>query len=204
MSEKQTIQWSRQKIISALIDLESRREGLSVKVIKKSNAALYAAARRHFGSWGLALAAAGIKLPSRHRKQINDANRTRWTQENIIETILRCAVNRQPLLSSKVRPASLRIAATRVFGSWYKALCVAGVEPSGGRYQKWSKERIKRELLTRLKNKKSIHPSDIHQDDPKLRAAIDRWFDGWADSFLYAGICPGMAEKSRKNTRGLS
>ena len=198
MTERQTIQWSRQKIISVLLNLESRHESLSVKAIRKSDAALYAAARRHFGSWGLALTAAGIKLPSKHRKQINNASRTRWTQETIIETILRYAVNRQPLLSSKVRPTSLRIAATRVFGSWYKALCVAGVEPSGGRYQKWSKERIQKELLTRLKNKKSIHPSDIHQDDPKLRAAIGRWFDDWADSFLYAGICPGMAEKSRK------
>jgi hypothetical protein len=88
-----------------------------------------------------------------------------------------------------------------VFGSWYKALCVAGVKPSGGCYQKWSKERIQKELLTRLKNKKSIHPSDIHQDDPKLRAAIGRWFDSWADSFLYAGICPGIAERNKRTTR---
>ena len=141
----------------------------------------------------MAIAAAGIMLPAARAKSCHG----RWTSESIIEAILECAVNRQSLLSSKIRPSYLRTAAVRIFGSWDNALNAAGVEISGIRYNKWSQDRIKNELLLRLNEGKSLYPRDIQKDSPKLRAAMGRWFDDWADAFLHAGICPGLAQKNR-------
>ena len=198
MTEDPATQWNRQEIIKKLVELEHNQKILSPRAIRHSNPALYCAVFRNFGCWSSALAAAGIRSPRAPRKKKRRTKSICWTKETIIEMILECAVKRQPMLSSKIRPVSLRNAAIKTFGSWAEAVRAAGLEAPTSEYQKWNKERVKKELLARLKAGKSIYPHDICKENRRLRSAISRCFDNWADSFLYAGICPGMAEKTRK------
>ena len=128
MTEDPATQWNRQEIIKKLVELEHNQKILSPRVIRHSNPALYCAVFRNFGCWSSALAAAGIRSPRAPRKKKRRTKSICWTKETIIEMILECAVKRQPMLSSKIRPVSLRNAAIKTFGSWAEAVRRRGRE----------------------------------------------------------------------------
>jgi hypothetical protein len=52
--------WSKQKIITVLTRMHRRKEGLGHGRIRREFSALLSAAAAYFGSWGMALYAAGI------------------------------------------------------------------------------------------------------------------------------------------------
>jgi hypothetical protein len=132
---------------------------------------LFAAAKRRFGSWHRAMVAAG--LDSIQRKQ--------WTN-SIVLAAIRNHHARGTLSRVWREDASLLNAGCKRFGSWQNALAAAGLEPR--RLQRWSTERILREL--RRWHRQTQHA--VRLADPRLADAAARYFGSLQKAAEAAGI----------------
>ena len=114
--------WPPSRILTVIRSLARRRTPLTAAELRHRHGYLVAAARRSFGSWAVAVVAAGVD-PQRLRPP------RLWTRERLVEAILTRALRGEPLARRSVQPRSLAEAAAREFGSWATALRVAGLEP---------------------------------------------------------------------------
>ena len=88
------------------------------------------------------------------------------------------------LVSSCPEIRALTSAAERQFGSWSRALEVAGVEPN---MQRWSKRRVIEEIQRQYHEEPRKLPRWRHT---YLQVIARRFFDGWADALAAAGVIP--------------
>jgi hypothetical protein len=174
--------WTRDEIIRELLRREA--SGLTLTVGRKTGveASLYQAARRVFGSWPNAIAAAGIPI----EKAISHE---RWPPARILSSIQSLARRKHPLRPKEFneRYSNLAAAARRVFGSWPRAVIAAGADPGKLRaVPQWTPERVIEGILTRaLKNE----PLRSRSVQPK--ALVDagvRIFGNWSGALAAAGI----------------
>ncbi len=114
--------WPPSRILTVIRSLARRRTPLTAAELRHRHGYLVAAARRSFGSWAVAVVAAGVD-PQRLRPP------RLWTRERLVEAILTRALRGEPLGRRGVQPRSLAEAAAREFGSWAAALRAAGLEP---------------------------------------------------------------------------
>jgi hypothetical protein len=177
--------WTREQIIRELLHREA--SGLSLTAGRKNgvDCALYQAARRIFGSWSYAIAAAGIPVEQA-------TSHDRWSPAKIISNIQSLARRNRPLRPAELREryGNLSAAARRIFGSWSRAVIAAGVDPAKLRtIPSWTRERVIEEILIRaLKNE----PLRARSIQPKsLADAGVRLFGNWSGALAAAGIDPG-------------
>jgi hypothetical protein len=161
--------WSPDDVLDAI---RSRHQaGLPMTGVYHASPSLFAAAKRRFGSWHRAMVAAG--LDSIQRKQ--------WTNSIVLAAIRNH--HARGTLSRVWREApSLLNAGCKRFGSWQNALAAAGLEPR--RLQRWSTERILREL--RPWNGQTQHA--VRLADPRLADAAARYFGSLQKAAEAAGI----------------
>ena len=125
--------WSRERIVAAIRD--RHRDGASLRRTWDEDPLLYSAAKRYFGTWHAAAAAAGFELPRRRT----------WTAERVVAE-LQSRHRRGERCTSTADPG-LYGAALRHFDGWGAALAAAGVPsapPVTGR--RWSPELVLSEL----------------------------------------------------------
>jgi len=163
---------SREEVIAA-IQMRHRR-GLSMIAVWRADPSLFNAAKRCFGRWHAALAAAG--LPSKPRPQ-------RWSKRTVVETIRRRDHDGPPLSQVWRDDKSLFRAATRKFGNWQSALRAAGVTFKP--LQRWSRERV----LEALRHTYRIEPN-FRTLDPALAGAAFRFYGGLNQALEAAGLPP--------------
>lgn len=129
--------WSKEKIIATIRELHSKGVDLSASNISKNHIPLFTAScsRRYFSSWGNAVKAAGIDYDkileagkSRRREKL-----TKWTKKEVLEEIKKTPP--QELLNTYRERLALYSAARREFGSWKKALEVAGYKLTKGSHK---------------------------------------------------------------------
>jgi hypothetical protein len=176
--------WTREQIIRELLQREA--SGLSLTTGRKAgvDSMLYEAARRIFGSWRNAVAAAGIPV----KRAISHE---RWSPAKILSNIQSLARRKRPLRGAEFREryGNLAAAARRIFGSWSRAVIAAGVDPEKLRaIPSWTRERVIEEILIRaLKNE----PLRARSVQPKsLADAGVRLFGNWSSALAAAGIDP--------------
>ncbi|NCO38465.1 MAG: hypothetical protein COZ06_38085 [Armatimonadetes bacterium CG_4_10_14_3_um_filter_66_18] len=144
--------WTKAKILRRIRELAAAGEDLSYGAITQNHSPLAAAAgnRRHFGSWGEAIEAAGIKYDEvrRHREP--------WDRERIIATIRELHARGEDLITTNIRKLGYRTmeyAARRQghFGSWRGAIEAAGLDfdevtrlDKAGRRKRHPKVRLRR------------------------------------------------------------
>jgi hypothetical protein len=114
--------WTADRVLAEIH--RRRKEGLPLAGFSTQDPALFRAARRHFGDWQAALAAAGIPLESRRS----------WSPESVVAAIqARQGLKLKGLWRSD---PPLYHAAKRHCGGWFRALRAAGLpvpDVSGGR-----------------------------------------------------------------------
>jgi hypothetical protein len=164
--------WTREQIIRELLQREA--SGLSLTTGRKAgvDSMLYEAARRIFGSWRNAVAAAGIPV----KRAISHE---RWSPAKILSNIQSLARRKRPLRGAEFREryGNLAAAARRIFGSWSRAVIAAGVDPEKLRaIPSWTRERVIEEILIRaLKNEplraRSVQPKSLADAGVRLFAA---------------------------------
>ncbi len=195
MSAKENTTWTRKLIIQQILQHEADHKSLRSKAIKKLDYALYSAAIRKFGSWSQAVTCAGVPF-SKYYKTISDRKKSLlyWTPDKIIEEILQRALKRQSLQSTKVQPLALRMAAIKFYGTWAGAVRAAGLNPTEHRcynerkFQKWTREKIKLEILKRAENGLGLHSREVRNQDRCLFFAAKRHFGSWAEALCFAGL----------------
>lgn len=160
--------WSRQKLLD---EIRSRhKRALPLVTSCREIWYLVEAACRQFGSWGAALAAAGVPPNQQH-----------WTKEGIIQAIRERYGEH---VESPVRSRKLEAAALRHFGSWANALFAAGVTSP--------QERLRQKVLEILQDRYAKGESlDSLKGDAALVAAAKRAFRSWQKAMLAAGLREG-------------
>ena len=164
--------WSAEEVLR---EIERRQaDGQPLTGVCSQSPPLYNAAKRHFGSWRSALAAAGITPRPCQR----------WTKATIVQSLRRRHEQGPPLSHTWTDDKPLFRAAVRKFGSWHGALRAAGLETRP--YRKWSRERV----VDALRSQYRQHRSVARRWDPALAGAAYRCFGSLARALDAAGLEP--------------
>ena len=166
--------WSRERVMAAI---QSRyQQGLPLCGLHKTDRPLAYAARKYFGSWPAAVAAAGVPDGWQHT----------WSRERLITMLQTYGEPGHPLASGQV-PATLRRAASECFGSWHAALAAAGRIPLGPPpvpRKRWTDQGVLTAIRLRSRHGKSM---TIAANGALARAAIRR-FGTWNGALQAAGV----------------
>jgi hypothetical protein len=187
--------WDEKKIIETLQTLHSQGFSIAPSSLHKTHHGLLAAGKRIFGDSKSMYIAANIDPDSIIKSQ-------KWTDEDIIKTILQYYETNSNLSRPAMRHLDnkLVLAASRRFGSWYKALEKAGIDST--KYKKsrepWTKQEI---IVTLIKIKNEggdVRPSALSKSYSGLLDAAYRLFDSLESMYGEASINPkeiGMLRK---------
>lgn len=183
--------WTQVKIIAAIKQLHLQGADLSPTAVQIEHSALFSSARSrsHFGSWRIAIEAAGFNYDEIKRVK------QRWTREEITARICELHAAGEDLLDPqfKMRHRSLYLAACahRYFGSWRRAVEGAGLNHEKMRESRvWTKTRIVRTIKRLAREGKPLGWAYIEQYEPGIYRAARRKenFGSWANALLKAGV----------------
>lgn len=179
--------WSKERIISTIQELEKQGVDLSFRAMMLSKYApmVYAAIRpNHFGSWKDALAAAGLAPEEIYRYRS-------WDDGQIIAEIKRLKDAGADLSSKKMDELANPLIATarRRFGNWGAALERAGIDYDLiRRRRRWTHELILSEIRELALHGADLHSGEIRRQNPALFAAAckPRFFGSWSKALATA------------------
>jgi len=122
--------WSLEKIIEDLRGLEASGTDLRPARVRRARPGLFAAATApaYFGSWRLAVEAAGLDYDRILRHALESRSRaSRWSRARVLQVLSSLPPRQRPRIHA-LNPA-LYAAARRQFGSWRKAVAAADKKP---------------------------------------------------------------------------
>lgn len=170
-------QWlSREQVLTAI--WSRYQQGLPLCGVYKTDRGLTYAARRHFGSWATAVAAAGIPDGWKHT----------WNRERLIAVLQTSGTPGQPLASREVRAGPRRVA-SEYFGSWHAALAAAGrtpLSPQPAPHRRWTNQ----EVLTAIRQRSRQGRAMTMTANRALARAAIRRFGSWHKALGAAGVTP--------------
>ncbi len=178
--------WSRRRIIAGIRELGRLGRPLNLGAVARSDQCLADAALRIFGSWGIALGAAGIHVAD---VRLHES----WSPELVVRRIQELEAAAKPLNSGAVQrseDARLTAAAFAHFGSWDRALRAAGLDPEEIRKNDppWTREGILEAIRRRHEAGLSIRSSTVLREHGGLYNAGRREFGTWSRAVEAAGI----------------
>lgn len=192
------MRWTASTILAELKRRHRRGQTLAHRALREENRPLANAAAYHFGTYAGALAAAGID-PNSVRK------RPLWTKDRIIKAIKAarkakrdlcwsCVVKRGGPLSraafAAIRPG--------MFGSWARALQVAGVDADDyRRYRAWDRASVAFDLKQRYADDEQMNCGAVQADDPGLYSAAVRYFGSFDRALKAARLAPSKVRARR-------
>jgi hypothetical protein len=192
-------QWNKTRILEAIRALHEEGRPLSYNCVARESQDLISAANYHFGSWRVAVEAAGLDYDAHVRRK------PKWTRGRIIELLQDARRRGDELSWSRVirhpRYRAMACAAIRprCFGSWDAALEAAGIDPaSERRYESWSEKKVIERIRQRRDAGKSLSSKDLQQEDSRLFNAALKRFDSWQNALIAAGISPAKVYKRRR------
>jgi len=198
-TDASTTQWTKQKIVARIRELEQVGEDLSYNRIATERQGLLSAANYHFGSWREAVEKAGIDYDKDVRRI------PKWTEERILDTIRQAYKKGVDLswtnISKHPEFSGMAYAAIRDsrFGGWDDALRAAGIEPSDvRRYESWNKDKIIRRIKKRARKGQDLNSKAMQQEDCKLFNAALKRYDGWDKALQAAGLEPDQIYKRQR------
>jgi len=210
--------WPPQKILNTIRHLAKRKRPVNIAKVSKRYSGLVPAARRVFGSWPKALAAAGVD-PAKF------CCPAPWSRERVIEAILTRALRNEPLGSRTTEPRVLVDAAQKIFGTWGAAKKAAGVgscftdtgsasdvtgqhnariadAPNDGDQpgeaqrllhrpgERWTTELVQASIRARLERGQRLNAAAVHDEDKALYRAATRRFGNWTNALIATGLNP--------------
>ncbi len=151
-------------------------------------------AKRLFGSWRGALAAAGLDPPGGAKSPWRKADKAA-----VLAEIRRRKRAGEPLTFQRIRKEKWGLSflqgAQSFFGSWSDALLAAGIEPKYRRspWPKADKAALLAELRRRKRAGETLRYGKIAKEPwgPALRERCENLFGAWAAALWAAGIEPG-------------
>lgn len=182
MSEQRPLKHS--DVIRGILVREQDQRPLNALGVAQDDPGLLYAARRRFGSWRQALAAAGIDADE-------VGHYRRWNRFEIIQQMRRMSASGRSLRRRYLarRNPGLVAAAYKYFGSWRKALAAAGLDPEQfGAQTVWNSERIIEAILLRAVKREPLGSTTVRPASLKTAAVSE--FGSWAAALESAGLDP--------------
>jgi hypothetical protein len=178
------VHWTRNSILREILRREAQGMPLNVRAICADNESLYKAARRCFGSWSSAMAAAGLRRCS---------TRSAWrgNARLIIAAIRRTAQHPGELAYSFMMKHRRRLydAAIHHFGTWKKALLAADIDPDSVRkLPLWHRDSILEAILSRALRNQPLGTTTVRPQS--LSTAGISQFGSWPEALRSAGLDP--------------
>ena len=128
--------WFPERVLAAIED--RHRRGLPIRCPGFGDLRLATAAKRRFGSWANAVAAAGLaaELPA-------TAPVRSWTKDSVLDAIRRAYRPEAGVKAIWKHDTGLYSAAKKHFGTWRSAVVAAGLEPA---HRQWTPEAVVQEI----------------------------------------------------------
>jgi hypothetical protein len=191
--------WSKPEIIKALKKLHKAGKDLSYNALARRQQSLVSAAAYHFGSYRVAVEAAGIDYADVVR-------RPRWTKPLIIRLIKAAKRRHEDLHWSAVTKrrdelgkAAFASLQPRLFGSWDRALHGAGLDADEvSRYRKWDADTVVFHIKQRHRAHEPLNSGALQRDDPGLHAAAVRHYASYDAALRAARIDPDTVRARRR------
>ncbi len=169
--------WTRERVLRCIRGRVAKKRPLDCRSVCREEGRLYRAAARCFGSWDTALREAGLD-PERIRL------RRRWTRFALIRAIRANAGN-----GKRKGIEALSQAARSFFGSWREGLMAAGLTPLRRAPVRWTRRRIRAEILARASSGLPLAASHVHDHAAPLWRAARRLFrKRWAHLLRSLGV----------------
>jgi hypothetical protein len=179
--------WTRETILGEILRRYETQQDLSYSGLSRDNLPLLRAAARHFGSYPLAVAAAGLDYDELRRYR-------NWTNDRIIARLQELDQQGADLswrhVSLKLDPTLAAAAVKRHhFGSWRAALEAAGLDyDTIRRYHDWDEKEVVRRIRERHSRGEPLHAKALEREDTALITAARRRFPAWHASLTAAGL----------------
>jgi hypothetical protein len=196
------VRWTRANIIEEIRRLHDMGEDLSYSHAEEMRLNLLRAASWHYGTWRLAVQAAGLRYDEVSRYKS-------WGRDRVVERIQELHAQGADLswraISLQVDPA-LAAAALRpnAFSSWREALSAAGLNPDDvSRYRHWNPERVLAEIRELHAKGEPLSSKVSQVEHQSLFCAARRRFGSWDGALEAAGL-DVSAIRLRKPSPGLN
>jgi hypothetical protein len=178
--------WDQAKVVSELRRLHRRKTDISFTAMMGTG--VWAAALRYFGSYRLAIEAAGIDYQKIWRRRL-----TKWDRATICRELQKLFRDGADISSRTLRRthSSLHAAAIHWFGSYRKAIEAAKIDyQSVSRRSKnhWSRDSIARQLRQLHDSGQALHHAAMERTHPHLVVGAYRYFGTYRKAIIAAGI----------------
>lgn len=179
-----------EELIRHILKIEAEGSSLRWKPIYTNRPDLFHAAKRHYGTWGKALKAAGIDRES-------VSNRRDWTVSRVVRTIHdldRQGVALNHASAARADPGLVR-GAKNLLGTWDNALQTAGYDSGAVRLHRprWTRKQIVALLQRRAHEGLPVAAQDIV---PRTAvSAAQKLFGSWAAAREVAGLAGPPARR---------
>ena len=176
---RQRKEYSSDRVLQAIRTLCISSYDLTAMHNMRRDRQLYEAARKHFGTWKKAVAAAGINLEHAFARRPR-----KLSKQDILDTIRHRHANSASLIWTDIclENRSFASAAKHAFGSWRRALIAAGIDPTLHRNQsgkRWDQQRVIECIRRRQQEGQSLKCSDVYRNHRSLVNAAQRYFGSW-------------------------
>ncbi len=186
--------WNKRRIVDTIQDYYVR--GKPIRIVGFKDDRLGAAARRYFGSWRAAVAAAGLlnRMPPPLVPR-------RWSRQAVIDAIQNWHRQGVPVTSLWARDMNLYSAGKVQFGSWRSAVLAAGFEPG---LRAWTQQLVVQEIQSLHEQGRPLSTTAAFCEASALAGAATRLFGSWKKALQAAGIrvaSPANSRRPAKNRR---
>lgn len=154
-------------------------QGRSIDINGCGDKKLFAAAKRRFGTWAKAVAAAGLSA-----KYSPPAPVRAWTKQDVLDAITKWHEDGRPISNVCKQDQGLYSAAKKHFGTWRQAVMAAGLQPTR---KQWTPQLVIEEIRRRHERGLPLNSVVFKQDAP-LAGAATRLLGGWRKAVMAAGI----------------
>lgn len=200
---RQLIRWNEELILSTIQKLNSSGEDLRDIAAQKNHRKLYRAARAHLGSWRNSLRKAGISY--REVEERIYGVRREQEKKQLLESLRKAHDSGVKLdMTSIVDDPDHKILywSSKKFYSgrtaWEDCLTDAGLDPKSiVLQQKWTKQKIKKQMLQRNEKGLSCKRKDLPTE---LARAIDRNYGTYEEAIIALKLDPEKNVTSRRRT----
>ena len=164
--------WSKDSIVNAI--RQRHRDGKSLERVNRDDPLLYSAAKRLFGNWSKARAAAGFPRPPREF----------YTADEVRMLIIEIYERELPLILGSQNDLKLRRSVTKHFGTWRRAVESLGLGSELRRL--WTDQAVLDAILHRRAAGLSLYTT--RREDNGLFVAAFHRFGSWLNALQAVGI----------------
>lgn len=193
--------WSQDAVVSAIQRRYDQGLPCNYQAVVREEEALSGAARRYFGNWAAALAAAGLAPDEIRYPAVEKRPAGFWSEERVLTMLNEHAAAGHSLAAHAIDALEpgLLPTAQRLFGSWESAVTAAGYDYEAVRLTKtWTPDEVVARIQAADTQGADLSDQTVQALAPNLYGAARTHFGGWRQALGAADLDP---DELRRTTR---